>query len=111
MGIFVKDEVKKVEIEFEGEIYEFEIKELTWSQQNSLISECTELSKSKKIKFDQEKYTRKCLLACVTKAPFDMTNANLMKLSRDFGKLLEKELITNVLGEISEVDEKNLETS
>lgn len=78
-------------IEVEGEKFLFAKRELSWSHINSILSGCLEVGTAGGIKMDVGKYNTECLVAMLTKVPWDagQTRIVLAQLKPEVGKMLE----------------------
>ena len=90
--LFTDIEHKNINIEFKGKIWQFVIRDITWSEKNQIISKSAGISKSEAT-FDVNKYNQLYLEKCIIKAPFEMNKMNILKLNEEFGDLLVSKIV------------------
>lgn len=88
--LFVSVEHKNIDIEYNNKIWQFVIRDLTWSEKNQIISKSAEVKGGKNggASFDVNKYNQLYLEKSVISAPFEINRANVLKLNAEFGDLL-----------------------
>lgn len=98
--LFVTEDRENIDIEYKGEIWEFQIKPITWAAEGEIMSAAMNLNvkggkKSKDVnaKFNVNVYNREYLKRIIVKAPFVVNDANLMRLDSEFGNLLVEKLV------------------
>ena len=100
---------KKIEIVYNDRIWEFKIRDITWSEKNQIISSSTNITGKKgntKAKFDVNVYNQLYLEKSVVNAPFEMNKMNILKLSDRFGDLLI-DAVVDRLDKVEAEEEKN----
>jgi hypothetical protein len=88
--LFVDSGVKEVELEFEGVKIPLQLRELSWSERNQLLSKCFVYDKDGQVQFNYDKYVKDCLAKVIVKAPWGETNQIFFsRIKPAFGLLLE----------------------
>jgi len=89
--IYVSDTTKEIDLEFEGVKISIEIKPLSWSRKNQILSGCFTYGNDSQMKFNFDKYIKDMLCAMIVKAPWgETTHIFLSKIKPEFGAMLEK---------------------
>lgn len=90
--LITNSEEEEFEIVFLEKTYSFAKKPISWAKMNKILSEVMDINPSKGMKFDMAKYYEECLLAMLTKTPWELNNTRtvLRQLKPEFGILLEK---------------------
>jgi hypothetical protein len=90
MPVFVNEEPREVEVEFEGNKYKFKVKDLTWAQTNQIVNMCTTYGNDNTVKFDIDKYYRESLVRMIVKSPPEVpiSALTLVQLTPEFGRKL-----------------------
>lgn len=109
--LFVSEVLEDIDIEFNGEVWQFTIKPITWASEGEIMNTAMNLNikgKNKKssdvnAKFNIGVYNREYLKRIIVKAPFAVNDANLLRLDPKLGDLLVEKLIDRV----DEEDTKN----
>ncbi len=98
-SIFADKNVKMVPFLWDGKEFQFELTNVSWHQQNEIINKAMTLQPgSKKASFDINAYT-KGILPLLIKSTGELSEFNpqdpmiWMKLSQEFGKALEEQII------------------
>ena len=100
--LFVNIETETIDVEFNNKIWQFIVKDITWSEKNQIISKAAKIGGGKnKATFDINVYNQLYLEKSVVKAPFEMTKANVLRLDADFGDLLVDRIVNR-----KEIDEE-----
>lgn len=106
--LFVNEQNETIEIEFNNKIWEFVVRDITWSEKNQIISKSAGMNGKKgntQTTFDINVYNQLYLEKSIVKAPFEMTKANILRLDADFGDLLIEKIVNRK--EITEEEEGN----
>jgi hypothetical protein len=92
--ILVDTQVRTYDIEYKGDKFHFEVRELPWVQLTRIASRCLDYS-GKKIVVDRSEFDSQFLEAALVQAPWplDQTKNVVRRLNRDFGSLLRKIII------------------
>lgn len=109
--LFVSEALEDIDIEFNGEVWQFTIKPITWAAEGEIMNNAMNLNmkgKNKKsgdvnAKFNVGVYNREYLKRIIVKAPFIVNDASLLRLDPKLGDLLVEKLIDRV----DEEDVKN----
>jgi hypothetical protein len=107
--LFTNLEHRDIDIEYKDKIWQFTIRDLTWTEKNNIISQSAGISGKKgssKATFDVNKYNQMYLEKCVVKAPFEINKMNIFKLNEEFGDLLISTLVDKA-EQIEEEEEGN----
>ena len=91
--IFANMENKMINIEFNSKLWEFVVRDITWSEKNQIISKSANVDKNNKASSDVNRYNQLYLEKSIVKAPFEMTPTNILKLDADFGDLLIDKIV------------------
>lgn len=106
--LFVSTVNKNIDIEYNNKIWQFVVRDLTWSEKNNIITKSTNIRKSKggegSATFDVNLYNQLYLERCVVKSPFEMTKINILKLNDKFGDLL----VSKIVDRAEEIDSDEL---
>ena len=104
--ILVKKEPKPVEIEFEGEMYKFKIRDLSWAERNLIISRSVSYKGGGAV-IDLDAYFRQSLQEMIVEAPWpkERTAIVLKELGGKFGELLQA-YVPSPFGETSSSGEE-----
>lgn len=89
--LFTDRSIKDKAIEYNGKIWPFKYRELTWAQIGRITSKATktiDVGGDVQVTFDIAEYSKQYLIETITDAPFPMNQASFLKLSVDFGRLL-----------------------
>ena len=89
--LFADRSIRERTIEYNGKLWPFKYRELTWAQIGRITSKATktvDVGKDVQITFDIAIYNTQYLLETITEAPFPMNQVSFLKLSVDFGRLL-----------------------
>lgn len=90
-------------IEVEGEKFTFAKRELSWTKINAILGQCIDLNSNGSVKMDIAKYNTECLVAMLTKAPWDLSQTRIVlaQLKPEVGRLLGAHVpsFENVMGE------------
>lgn len=116
-SIFADKNTRTIPFKWDGEEFQFEIVDISWHQQNKIINDAmTLIPGTKKASFDINAYT-KGILPLLIKSTGELKDFNpqdpmiWMKLSQDFGKALEEQIIEPYASptdsNLSDDDEKN----
>lgn len=106
--IFADRSIKDKNIEYNGKIWKFKYRELTWAQIGRITSKATktmDVGGDVQVTFDIEEYSRQYMLETIVEAPFPMNQASFLKLSVDFGRLLSDAFVE--MPALSEPESKN----
>lgn len=79
--LFRKERTEKVEIEAGGKIYEFELRNLSWSEIEDIKDECT-IIREGSVNFSQKNYKFKRLIKSLIKHPFPTNEPIQLNLER-----------------------------
>lgn len=107
--LFADRSIKEKTIEYNGKIWKFKYRELTWAQVGRISSKATktvDVGGDVQVTFDIAEYSRQYLLETITEAPFPMNQASFLKLSVDFGRLLSDAFVE--MPALGEQESKNL---
>jgi hypothetical protein len=97
--LFTSGDAETVVIGHGGELWEFKVKKLTWSQRNQLLSKSVNYSKGGQAGFDIDSYSRDYLAAALVDAPWGATTHEiLVQLDQEFGQKLEAVVIPSPFG-------------
>ena len=89
--LFADRSIKEKSIEYNGKVWPFKYRELTWAQIGRITSKATktvDVGGDVQVTFDIAEYSKQYLIETITEAPFPMNQASFLKLSVDFGRLL-----------------------
>ena len=82
---------KEVEFTFKGEKVVIEVRPLTWSKKNQIVSQATGYSKDGEGRFNLDHYNKACLTYMITKAPWGETsNIFLSSIDDELGGKLQQ---------------------
>ena len=86
---------KPVEFEYNGKLWQFKVRSLTWVEKNKLISQSVMRvgGKNGGASFDVNKYNMLYLEKAVVESPFLLNKVNLLQLDEAFGDLLVENLV------------------
>lgn len=84
---FVKEELTGFEVEYQGETYKFKKRELSWRQQNKVVSKCFKIS-DQGLSFDLDLYCTEILRKILVEHPWDNLEIALTRLNEEFGNVL-----------------------
>ena len=103
-NVFVKEDVQKVPLEYQGKTIDISIRGISWSKKNQILTKCFTYDQSGQMKFDFDKYMKEMLVEIIVEAPWGKTDQIFLnKIKPDFGTLLEK-LVPKAFEEMSNVD-------
>ncbi len=103
--LFVSTEHETIDIEYNDKIWQFIVKDMTWSEKNQIISQSTGMKGKKgnaQATFDINKYNQLYLEKSIVSAPFEMNKQNILKLNAEFGDLL----ISNIVDRSENIEEE-----
>ena len=110
--LFSDRSIREKNIEYNGKIWRFKYRELTWAQNGRITSKATKtLGEGDKVQvvFDIAEYGKQYLLETLVEAPFPINPASLLKLSDKFGRLLSDAFVD--MPTLGEPESKNLDKS
>ena len=82
---------KEVEFTYKGEKVVLEVRPLSWSKKNQIVSQATGYSKDGEGKFNLDHYNKQCLTYMIVKAPWGETNnIFLSSIDDDLGGKLQQ---------------------
>lgn len=103
--LFADRSEKQVEFDFRNKHFRFTVRELTWNEDNDLISKAIQINpQTKKASFDIARYNREYLIKAVAEPKLD--EIVLLKIGREAGKILEDKIIPKMLDALSGEDQK-----
>lgn len=91
--LFVNEQNENIDIEYNEKIWQFVVRDITWSEKNQIISKSANMGRNNEASFDVNKYNLLYLEKAVVKAPFEMNKMNILKLSAEFGDLLIDKIV------------------
>lgn len=94
--LFADRSIREKTIEYNGKVWKFKYRELTWAQIGRITSKATktvDVGGDVQVTFDIGEYSKQYLLETITEAPFPMNQASFLKLSVDFGRLLAEAFV------------------
>jgi len=89
--LFADRSIKEKKIEYNGKMWPFKYRELTWAQIGRITTKATkttEVNGDVQVMFDIAEYSKQYLIETITEAPFPMNQTSFLKLSVGFGRLL-----------------------
>jgi|TARA_R100000742_G_C4245322_1_gene64339 hypothetical protein len=82
--------IEKVTIPETGDTFEVELKPMSWSRRNKIVSRCLKLDGAGNNAFDGDFYMKECLKEMIIKAPWGATTESfLVSIDERLGKALE----------------------
>lgn len=91
LNIFTSNADKEVVLTFEGKEIRIKVRELSWSEKNTILSQCFTYNSDSSVSFNLDKYMKLVLSRIIVSAPWGETNQIfLTKIKPAFGAMLEK---------------------
>lgn len=107
--LFADRSIKEKTIEFNGKVWPFKYRELTWAQIGRITTKATktiDVGGDVQVTFDIAEYTKQYLMETITEAPFPLNQASFLKLSVGFGRLIADTFVE--MPTLGESESKNL---
>lgn len=90
-NIYLDDNLKEIEVEYNNVLIKIKIKNMSWSKKNQILTECFIYNTDGNIKFNFDKYMKRMLQEMIVEAPWGPTNEIFLnRIKPDFGSKLEK---------------------
>jgi hypothetical protein len=89
--IFISEDIKETEVEYQGKKFALKIKPITWSKKNQILTKCFTYGQDGQMSFNFDKYMKEILVEIIAEAPWGKTDQIfLSRIKPDFGAILEK---------------------